>query len=415
VEEAQPSGLAERMRAHAGVARLAEAFARAPGAHLVGGAVRDLLLGREPVDLDVVVEGDAEAAARGAAERLGGGVVAAHARFGTATVRVAAGAGADSLSFDVVTARAETYPAPGALPEVRPSSLEDDLARRDFAVNAIAAALWRDELGTVRAHPGALEDLEARVLRILHADSFRDDPTRLLRLVRYGARLDFKPDPRTDALARDAIAAGALDTVSGARIAGELMALAGEPSAVAALARAHAIGVDRALHPGFEPRLDLAEAARAHLAQDGRPALVVLAACCTRFERAELAAWLDRLELPAAERDAVVVAALDAEALAERLRHAHRPSEIAGLARGRPPEQLALAAALGAAEPVAQWRERLSRVALEIDGRDLAAAGVPRGPDVGRALHAALAAKLDGEAAGRDAELAAALRAVGRG
>jgi tRNA nucleotidyltransferase (CCA-adding enzyme) len=408
VDAPPPEELAARLRAQPRTARLVDAFAAVPGSHLVGGAVRDLLLEREePVDLDVVVEADAGAAARAAAEPLGGAVTAEHERFGTATVE------APDLHVDLVRARAESYPAPGALPDVRPGTLEEDLARRDFTVNAIAAALHADDLGTLRAHPGALDDLDAGRLRVLHPASFVDDPTRLLRLVRYAARLGFEPDERTDALARDAIAAGAVNTVSAARLGDELRLLAREPAALAALARARAMGLDRQLHPDFDPRLDLAERALALLPDDGRRERVVLAACCTRFTRGALLAWLDALELLAPDRDAVGAAALESETLAERLAHAHRPSQIAAAARDHPVEELAMAGALGAAEPVRRWLDELRHVRLEIAGDDLLAAGVPEGPAVGRGLEAARAAKLDGEAAGREAELAVALRAAG--
>ncbi|HVE68192.1 MAG TPA: hypothetical protein VNB64_06395, partial [Solirubrobacteraceae bacterium] len=340
----------------------------------------------------------------------------------------------DGFAFDVVTARCEEYPAPGALPEIRPGTLEEDLARRDFTVNAIALSL-RD--GTVRELPGAREDLEAGVLRVLHSGSFTDDPTRLLRLVRYAARLGFEPDTRTDALARDAIAAGALSTVSGPRIATELMLLCGEASAIAALARASELGLAGALHPCFDPRADLARDAlkgagegvdqgggpskgpyrslKGPTPHGGHPArrdLVVLATSLTRCREPELRRWLDALGLPAADRDAVIAAALESETLAERLCHAHRASEVRHLVAGRPPEQIAVAAALGAAEPVRRWREEWSRVRLEIAGAELMAAGVPEGPDVGRALDAAWSAALDDGVRDRDGQLAAALRAV---
>jgi tRNA nucleotidyltransferase (CCA-adding enzyme) len=404
-----PAELAERLRAQPRAARVLDAFAEVQGAHLVGGAVRDLLLGRDaPADLDVVVEGAAATAAREAAARLGGTVSAEHERFGTATVE------AEDLRLDVTRARAESYPAPGALPEVRPATLTEDLARRDFTVNAIAVALHAPGPGRLTAHPGALDDLDAGVLRILHSGSFVDDPTRLLRLVRYAARLGFDADERTDALARDAIAAGAMGTVSAARVGDELRLLVAEPAALAALARARAMGLHTALHPDFDPRADLAERALELLPGDGRADLVVLAACCTRFRNnAELTAWLDALEVPAAERDVVLAAALDAETLAEQLGHGHRPSMIGAVAGGQPVEQVAMAGALGPADAARRWLSELRHVGLEITGDDLLAAGVPEGPAVGIGLDAALAAKLDGEAQGRDAELAVALRAAG--
>ena len=159
-----------------------------PRAWVVGGAVRDLLLGREPGDLDIVVEGDAAAVARRAAARLGGEVLV-HERFGTATVR------AGATAFDVASARRETYARPGALPDVEAgATLADDLARRDFTVNTFALRLSD---GALTAWPGAEDDLRARVLRVLHDGSFRDDPTRLIRLARYAGRLGFAVEPRT--------------------------------------------------------------------------------------------------------------------------------------------------------------------------------------------------------------------------
>ncbi|MGA8333808.1 MAG: hypothetical protein WB761_03625, partial [Solirubrobacteraceae bacterium] len=176
----------------------------APAAYLVGGAVRDLLLGGTPFDLDLVVDGDTAPLAAAL-----GGEVREHDRFGTATVVL------DGFTYDIARARRETYDHPGALPDVEPAPLAEDLRRRDFTVNAIAIPLAGERAGELTAVPGALEDLEARRLRGLHDGSFIDDPTRLFRLVRYASRLGFEIEPHTRALAEGAIAAGAPDTVSG--------------------------------------------------------------------------------------------------------------------------------------------------------------------------------------------------------
>src|SRR5437763_3222160 len=398
-----------RLRAQPRTARLLDALDGVAGAHLVGGAVRDVLLGGEAVDLDVVVEGDAAAAARTAAQRLGG-AVSEHERFGTATVE------AGDLAFDVARARRERYPAPGALPEVEPAPLEEDLRRRDFTVNALAVALGPPAPGTLRAAPHGMEDLDARRLRVLHEASFRDDPTRLLRLVRYVTRLRFTIEARTEELARAAVSAEALGTVSGARIGDELRLLLGEPEPNTALSLASELGLDRALHPAFAPDPEAAERARALLPPDGREALVILAAGCRGFDREALTRWLDELEFPAAGRAVVVAPALEPGPLGRRLAAANRPSEIAAVASGLAPEAVALAAA-GVPDAVAaarRWLHELRHVRLEIDGGDVLAAGVPEGPDVGRALAAALARQLDGAARGRDAELSTALAAIGR-
>jgi tRNA nucleotidyltransferase (CCA-adding enzyme) len=401
--------LLARLRAQPRAARLFDALAGVEGAHLVGGAVRDVLLGGEAVDLDVVVEGDAAAAARTAAQRLGGRV-REHERFGTATVE------ADDLAFDVARARRERYPAPGALPDVEPASLEEDLVRRDFTVNALAVALGPPAPGALHAAPHGREDLEARRLRVFHDGSFRDDPTRLLRLVRYATRLRFAIEPGTEELARAALAAGAPATVSGGRIGDELRLLLREPEPNTTLHLASDLGLDRALHPAFAPDPEAADRARALLPSDGREDLVILAAAGRGFESDALAAWLDDLEFPAGERDVVVAAALGAASLGRRLAAAGRPSEIADAARGYSPEAVALAAAVlpEAVDAAARWLDGLRHVTLAIDGEDLLATGVPEGPEIGRALAMALARKLDGEVAGREAELAAALGAIGR-
>ena len=380
---ADPSTLAAGLRALPAGAALLDALRHEPGVHLVGGAVRDLLLGREPRELDVVVEGDAVALARALDP-----AAVVHERFATATVLV------DGHAVDLATARQERYPRPGALPEVLPAGMAEDLRRRDVTVNAIALPLAG---GPLVAVPDAVEDLAAGVLRVLHDASFVDDPTRLHRLARYAARLGFEIERRTRSLADAAVRDGALGTVSGPRIGAELRLAAGEPDPLAALGCMAALGLVRA---AVHPRPVIADAL-ALLPFDGRPYLLVLGAwqvgsfAQLGFSAAELAV-LDRL--------------VRAKELAGDARACGRPSELRFLLDGEPVEAVALAGALGAREPVLAYLEALRHVRLSITGADLLAAGVPEGPEVGRRLRAALDARLDGEAApGRDGELAAAL------
>ena len=150
----EPDRIAERLNALPGLDRVREAAAGMP-VYLVGGAVRDLLLGRDRNDLDIAVEGDAAMLGR----RLGGDI-SVHERFATATVRFG------GVELDLATARGETYPRPGALPEVRPAPLAQDLARRDFTVNAMAVPL-ADDPQLVDPHRG-LPDLRNGTLRVLH-------------------------------------------------------------------------------------------------------------------------------------------------------------------------------------------------------------------------------------------------------
>ncbi|HWE10875.1 MAG TPA: hypothetical protein VG325_16110 [Solirubrobacteraceae bacterium] len=374
--------------------------------YLVGGAVRDLVLGGSPVDLDLVVDGELAPITA-----LLGTPTRAHDRFATCTVIL------DGFTYDVARARRETYLHPGALPTVGPASIDVDLRRRDFTVNALALGLGGAARGRLLEVPGGLEDLDARHLRVLHDGSFVDDPTRLLRLARYAGRLGFTIEPRTLELARTAAAARVTDTVSGARLGAELRLLAAEAQPVSGARVLAEVGVDAAIMPGFGIRTgeaaELAERALALLPADGDPGAVVLAVATMALAPEARAQLLDRLAFPAGQRDVILAAGDQAPALAEALGRAETPSQIAAAARKAPVELVALAGALGPERPARRWLDDLRHVRLEIDGRDLLDAGVRQGPELGAGLARALAAKLDGRAQGRDAELAEALRGTG--
>lgn len=370
-----------------------DALAAEPGTWLVGGAVRDALLGRDPRELDVVVEGDAVALAH----RLGV-PRSVHERFGTALLP----------GIDLASARTEAYERPGALPTVTlGATVRDDLARRDVTINALAVRL-ADGAGV--AWPGALADLEAGTLRVLHPASFIDDPTRLLRMARYGARLAFAPDAQTAALADEAIDLGALDSVSGGRVGAELRLLCNEPQPAALLAlEAHGLG-RAAVHRAFAAYRPLLRSTLDALPADGNPGLAGIGACLLDAPAPELTEALDRLAFGTAAERTVVLAAAGARTLALRLGGATRPSEVAEAVGRSPVEAVAVAAALGAAEPAAGWLTDWRHVRAAIGGDDLMAAGV-RGPAVGAGLRAALALALDDPSADREAQLQAALRA----
>jgi tRNA nucleotidyltransferase (CCA-adding enzyme) len=302
-----------------------------------------------------------------------GGEVRAHERFATATVAL------DGLQVDLATARSETYPHPGALPEVRPAAIHEDLARRDFTINAMAVPLV-DEPELIDPHGGA-SDLERGLLRVLHERSFVDDPTRALRAARYAARHGFGLEPDTEGLLR----AADLETVSRDRVDAELRKLAAEPRAREGFDLLREWGLI-AVDPQSLELID-----RVGKLMEAPP-------------------WRDF----ARREDAVLAAAIGRRLDASgEIASADppRPSEAVELARGRDAVTLVLARALGAEwldRYVADWRH----VRLGIDGGDLLAAGIPEGPAIGRGLAAALRAKLDGEAAGREQELDVALGAA---
>jgi tRNA nucleotidyltransferase (CCA-adding enzyme) len=333
--------------------------------YLVGGAVRDLLLGRGRADIDLVVEGDATALA----ERLGAEVVS-HERFATAKVQL------DGHELDVASARSESYPHPGALPVVEPAAtIEEDLRRRDFTINAMAIPLL-GEPHLIDPCDGRA-DVASKRLRVLHPRSFEDDPTRAIRAARYAARFGFELEPETAELLRRAD----LETVSADRREAELLRLAGEPSAPDAYRLLGEWGLIELREGGVELARRVGELL-------------------------ELPLWQLR-----AERNRVVHSAATGKPGGE--------IELAAADPTRPSEAVALTTAYGAIEMVlarargATWLddylEKWSRVRLEIDGNDLIAAGVTEGVSVGRGLAEAKRRKLDGEIEGREQELAVAL------
>jgi tRNA nucleotidyltransferase (CCA-adding enzyme) len=396
--------LRERIRALPGMDRLLPALEGLPPAYLVGGAVRDLLMGTATTDIDIAVEGDARATARTLAERLRGTVVE-HEAFGTATLEL------DNRRVDFARTRTEVYPLAGALPLVKPASLAEDLHRRDFSINAMATALKGDELGRLHDPEGGREDLDRGVIRVLHAGSFLDDPTRLLRAVRYGARFDFPLEKETDELAREAIRIGAPSTVSDHRIRDELVLMFAEVEAPRAIERMHELELDKALNPALEPDAELAASAALGAVEVGADRVWSVFAALVCAAPVELIEWLDELGLTRDARERVARAARDAPALAEGLRAVTlSASAIHALLHDEPPEALALALALGAPPgPIMAWATSLRHVRLDITGDDLVAAGIEPGPALGRALAETLRAKLDGEVSGRDEELKLAL------
>ena len=365
--EIDRAGLGARITALEGFTRVRRAAEQAGvEARLIGGAVRDGLLGR-PGPLDVVTDGDHLALAAAL-----GGEIRPHERFLTATVETPEG------PIDVVRARAESYPLPGALPEVSPAGYGEDLARRDFTVNTIAVSVA--DPGTLIDSLGGEQDLRRGLLRSLHERSFVDDPTRALRGARYAARLGLAVEPRT----LEQLRAAPLETVSADRIEAELRRIAAEV----------------APRPGFE----LLDQWGLIALPPGAGDLVAAAA--------ELLA--DEPWSGVAAREDVILAAArgELEAAAELAGAAPRSaSEIVEAARGRSTVELALARVLGATW-LDRYLEELREVRLAISGDELLAAGLPEGPAIGRGLAAALRAKLDGEAPTREEELRIAAAAA---
>ena len=391
------------------VLRLAEGEGRA--VYVVGGAVRDLALGRAQVDLDLVMEGEVLKLAQTAATELGARYVA-HGAFGTVTL-----SGAD-FRLDLAMARAESYSRPGALPTVRPASIEDDLARRDFGVNAMAMALCGPERGRLLDPFDGMEDLGRGLVRVLHDRSFVDDATRILRAVRYEARLCFQIEDRTLALLRRD--RSYLETISGARLRQELMRILAEEEPEKVLRRCQALGVLSAIHKDLRFDKELGEALRrARLEAVPSPSPEVhVALLGTRLSPSAAAAIARRLALTKRQRRALEGAAALAELMPWLARSDVRPSQAAQRLEPYPPSSRR---AWALVTPQAAARERLTLslgawryVKLRLDGRALEGLGVKKGRRMGEVLRLLKEARLDGELKSREDEVEMVRRILGQ-
>lgn len=231
--------------------------------YIVGGFVRDLLLGRPSLDFDIVVEGDAIYFVKTLVKAFGGRAIS-HRRFGTAkwylaeerqkiAARLAPEGGMDASELpehlDLITARTEFYERPAALPTIESSSIKMDLHRRDFTINTLALRLDGEHFGKIFDYWGGLVDLEDKKIRVLHALSFVDDATRLLRAVRFEQRFDFDIEERTLALMKESLLL--LEETSGTRLRHELELILAEPKAMQMLVRLDALGILNAIHPAL--------------------------------------------------------------------------------------------------------------------------------------------------------------------
>lgn len=360
---------------------------------LVGGPVRDALLGAPVLDVDLV----AEVPAAELAQAMG---VPAYAstRFGTLKLHV------DGSVLDLATARAERYARPGALPTVRPSDIETDLRRRDFTLNAMAVNLSPTSFGTLLDPLGGQRDLKRRVLRGLHSGTFRDDATRMLRLMRYAARLRFRIHPVTARWLREGLPA--MPAISAARIHRELRRTLDEPRAAHALRLAQRYGVLSAVHPAMGT--DAVAAALHTTARRGGGAEALLVALTVGGDADGVA---DRIGLTRRERT-LIAHANRLLSDASLSRPGLPPSEVAAIVGNAPIVAAQAAASLltgGARRNLLRYLAATPRRA-HLTGRDMLRLGVPQGPSVGRALAVLRNARLDRRVATRTGEV----RLVGR-
>ncbi len=382
------------------VLRLAEEEGRT--LYLVGGALRDVVLERGQVDIDLVGEGPMVSLAEKAASVLGGRWVE-HRAFGTVTVE------GKGFRLDLAMARAERYARPGALPKVRPASIAEDLARRDFTINAMALALCGRQRGQLLDPFGGMEDIAGQRVRVLHDRSFIDDATRILRAVRYETRFSFRIEEKTLALLKRDL--GYLGTISGARLRHELLHLLAEDEPEKGLLRCQELGVPAAIHKALRFDDELATAFRRtrHAGRAPTQPEFSLGLLGTPLSPADAGAVALRLALSKRQRLALEGVADLAHLLPWLSRADARPSQV--VERLEPYPLSAIEAwALVASESAAgaklghylgEWRY----VKPSLDGRALERLGMVRGPGMGDVLRLLKAARLDGQVSSRQEEV----------
>ncbi len=392
------------------------------GIYMAGGVVRDLLLEVDNLDLDLVVEGDAIAFATEWA-RQAGGRVHTHERFGTATVTLERDDLPPHFKVDFATARTEFYAAPAALPTVEHSSLKKDLYRRDFTINALAVALHPPHMGMLIDYFGGQRDLKEGRIRVLHTLSFTEDPTRALRAVRFATRYGFTIGAQTDRLIRSAAKLGLYGKLSGKRLRTELIYLLSEANPVAGLTTLAKLDILAGIDPHFAGLADMearlgrvSEAIAWYTLQFVEPPLqtwqVYLLALGGMLPTEARAGFWQRLAIDGRllqvwERweslPEKAAATLDQDPARHRL-------AVYQTLHPAPPEVLVHLMAVTESDWVKQsvslYLSQIADTEIALKGDDLAELGYPPGPRYGEILKHLLWARIEGEVATREDEIA---------
>jgi tRNA nucleotidyltransferase (CCA-adding enzyme) len=387
--------------------------------YAVGGFVRDLLLGIDNLDIDVTVEGDGIFFAERCAGRYGGRV-RSHQKFGTAVLVLP-----DGRKIDVASTRLEYYESPGALPTVERASLRHDLYRRDFTVNTLALCLNPDRFGQLTDHFGGQQDIQERVVRVLHNLSFVEDPTRVFRAIRFEQRLGFHLAPHTENLVRSAVRMHLLDTLGGERLLSELVQIMREKEPTAAISRMSSLG----LLPFIHPALKLVQATERVLQETGQimawfrllylddrcePWQVYLLSLCDGLTSDEFRDACTRLAIPGrlaallcSQRHKVFTTL---NIIKRRLKQTAevRNSEIYTWFSDISLELLLYLAARASSDQIRRfvslYLTRLRSITAILDGNDLLRFGLEPGPQFRQVKERLLRARLDSEVKSREEE-----------
>ena len=377
------------------------------GVYVVGGVVRDLILDREPGDIDLSVVGDAAAFSLALASRLGARspIESQFQTFKIDSEKMTIG----MPSVDVVTARSETYTEPAALPDVTVGTIDDDLKRRDFSVNARAGSLSATDWGNLVDPATGFGDIMRKRIKVLHDGSFVDDPTRIFRAVRYSIRLSFSLDARTKSLIEKSLAN--IDILSGTRVRNEFELMLTEPGLVELLRTSEEIGLLAAISPGLrigsKALLVLEEMAENDSVPSDQTDLLAL--LTFGMNEDEAAQVVNRFQGPANWGESIVGNAELAKHVAVLDKSDILPSEVVEILKPVPTASIRAYVEAGPPLPrrdrLNQYLEKLQFVKPDTTGADLIDAGIPEGPVMGKLIEVIRRAKLDGQVKTKDEEL----------
>jgi tRNA nucleotidyltransferase (CCA-adding enzyme) len=363
--------------------------------YLVGGVVRDLLMGQPNFDLDLVVEGSAIELAQ-QLKGIDKGKITTHPRFNTAKLQW------QKWSIDLATARSETYEKPGALPAVTPGPIDQDLSRRDFTINAMAICLNPGDYGQLVDPHGGRDDLQAKRIRILHQKSFIDDATRIWRALRYEQRLGFHLERSTQTLLQRDVAR--LETISADRIRYEIECIFKEKYPEKVFNRAGELGVLASLYPSLAGGGDLKEKfekARRECSPDAPSFDLYLALLAYPLTADEIEQLISRLNLPKLSAQTL----RDTIAIKNKMRSLSTPgispSAIYNLLRDFSPPALEanslVTPSAVAGQAIHLFLNRLKDIQVSLTGDDLIGMGITPGPQIKEILDLLHQAKLNGK------------------
>ena len=379
--------------------------------YLVGGFVRDLFLNNSNDDLDLVIEGDGIEFAKRLHQQLGG-KLDIHSEFGTANLEF------NGYTIDVATARVEYYEYPAALPQVKPGLLKQDLYRRDFTINTLAISLGKENFGWLVDFFCGREDLQKGIIRGLHSFTFIDDPTRILRGIKFAVRFDFTIDKETDLLIRQAIKHGVFKKLKGPRLWDELKQVLKEEKEVEIFQYLEQFGILKEIASGLElseeqwDKLKLINRV-VQLFENGHQIerwSLVLMVIFRDLSKESLEELIEDWNLSAKERFRLNFARDEAESIREQLSRKHlKPSDIYNLLESYEPEELMYLVLVGDSQLVLDrildFYNHLSGIETQVTGKDIIDMGYSPGPVFKEVITRVKEAKINGLVTDREEEL----------